>query len=73
MWRLPFRMHFSVPKADTHIWDKTNPARHSKTLDEICYDVELEPRLQQLEGESFVNKSTTTEEEAKLDMKANVP
>ena len=42
-----------------------------KLMDEVCYDVELEPKLQPLEGESFDNKSTTTEDEARLDIKAN--
>ena len=38
---------------------------------EVCDDVELEPILQPLHGETFANKSTTTEEEARLDIKAN--
>ena len=40
-------------------------------LKDICFDVELEPKLQPLEGESFDNKTTTTEDEARLDIKAN--
>ena len=38
---------------------------------EVCYDVEIEPKLQPLEGESFFHKTTTTEDEARLDIKAN--
>ena len=37
----------------------------------VCFDVELEPKLQPLEGESFDNRKTTTEDEARLDIKAN--
>ena len=37
-------------------------------LDDVCDDVE--PKLQPLEGETFDNKSTSTEDEARLDIKA---
>ena len=43
----------------------------TKFMDDICYDVEIEPKLQPLEGESFDKKSTITEDEARLDIKAN--
>ena len=39
--------------------------------DEVCHDVEIEPKLQSLEGESFHNKTTTTEDDAQFDIKAN--
>ena len=52
--------------------------RHNESRDtfasdmkEVCYDVEIEPKHQPLEGESFVHKTTTTEDEARLDIKAN--
>ena len=38
-------------------------------MKEVCFDVEIEPKLQPLEGESFVHKTTTTEDEARLDIK----
>ena len=38
---------------------------------EVCFDVEIEPKLQPLEGESFVHKTTTTEDDARLDTKAD--
>ena len=38
-------------------------------MSEVCYDVEIEPKLQSLQGESFVNNSTTTDEDARLDEK----
>ena len=40
-------------------------------MNEVCHDVEIEPKLQLLQVESFVNISTTTEKEARLDIKAN--
>ena len=40
-------------------------------MKEFCYDVEIEPKLQPLEGESFVHKTTTTEDEATKDIGAN--
>ena len=33
-------------------------------MKDVCFDVEIEPKLQPLEGESFVHKTTTTEDEA---------
>ena len=38
-------------------------------VDEVCHDVEIEPKLQSLEGERFHNKTTTTEDDARLDIK----
>ena len=43
----------------------------ASVMKEVCYDVEIEPKLQPLEGESFVHKTTTIEDEARLDNKAN--
>ena len=40
-------------------------------MNEVCHDVESELKFQPLQGESFVNNSTTTEDEARLDIKAN--
>ena len=40
-------------------------------MKDVCFDVEIEPKLQPLEGESFENKTTTTEDDARLDIKAN--
>ena len=36
-----------------------------------CYDVEVEPILQLLQGESFKHKTTSTDENARQDIKAN--
>ena len=40
-------------------------------MSEVCDDVEIEPKLQSLQSESFVNNSTTTDEDARLNVKAN--
>ena len=40
-------------------------------MSEVCFDVEIEPKLQSLQGESFVNNSTTTDEDARQDVKVN--
>ena len=40
-------------------------------MNEVCLDVEIESKLQPLQGESVVNNSTTTEDEARLDITAN--
>ena len=38
----------------------------AKIMHDICYDVEVE-----LQGESFIHKTTSTHENARLDIKAN--
>ena len=40
-------------------------------MNDVCHDVEIEPKIQPLKGKSFVNNSATTEDEARLDIKAN--
>ena len=40
-------------------------------LDEVFHDVETKLKLHFLEGESFNDKTTTTEQDAQLDIKAN--
>ena len=42
-------------------------------MNEVCRDVKVEPKFQALKAESFVKNSTTTEDEAQLDIKANGP
>ena len=39
-------------------------------LDQVCHDVAKAPKLQSLEGESLHNKTTTTEDDTRLDIKA---
>ena len=40
-------------------------------MSEVCFDVQIEPKLLSLQGVRFVNNSTTTDEDARLDVKAN--
>ena len=40
-------------------------------LEEVCHDVEIESKLQSLEGLSFNNKTITSEDDSRLDIKAN--
>ena len=40
-------------------------------MSEVCFDIEIEPKPQSFQGENFVNISTTTDEDARLDVKAN--
>ena len=49
-----------------------NDSRHlPKIMHDVCYDVEFEPTLRLLRGESFIHKTTGTDESARLDIKAN--
>ena len=57
---------------------KNTNMRHNELRDSFvnllsyfCHDVENEPHLQLLQGETFVLKSTTTDHDARLDIKAN--
>ena len=40
-------------------------------MDDVCHDVQIEPKLQSLDGEIFSSNSTTTDDDARLDIKAN--
>ena len=41
----------------------------AKLMRDLCYDVEIEPKLQTLEGESVDYRTTSTEDEARLHIK----
>ena len=41
-----------------------NKYTFANLMSEICYDVEMEPKLQLLQGQRFVNNSNTTDEDA---------
>ena len=43
----------------------------NKIMRDVCYNVEIEPKLQTLESESFGYRTTCTEDEARLDIKAS--
>ena len=55
----------------THLRHNENRDTFATLLDEECHDVEMKPKLQSLEGESFHNKTTTNEDGARLDVTAN--
>ena len=40
-------------------------------MDEVCHDVQIEPMLQELQGETFDNKTTCSDQESQPDIKAN--
>ena len=40
-------------------------------MDDVCHDVQIESKLQSLNGENFSNNSTTTDDDARLYNKAN--
>ena len=42
----------------------------AKLLTEVCHDVEIEPKLQQLTGEHLFNSTANTDDGACLDVKA---
>ena len=55
----------------THLRNNEIRDTFTNLMNEVCHDVEIEPKRQPLQGESFVNNSTTTEDEARLEIKAN--
>ena len=55
----------------THLRHNDIRDSFANLLEEICFDVEIEPNLLPLQGESFANKTTSTEDDARLDTKAN--
>ena len=46
-------------------------AANFTTMGSPAYNAPIEPKIQPLEGESFHKKTTTTEDDARLDIKAN--
>ena len=43
----------------------------AELMNEVCHNVDIEPHLQSLQGETFDHRTTTTEDAARLDIKAN--
>ena len=41
-------------------------------VSDVCHDIEIEPTLQPLQGETFILKSTTTDDDARLDIKSSI-
>ena len=40
-------------------------------MDDVCHNVQIEPKLQSLDGEILSSNSNTTDDDARLDIKAN--
>ena len=40
-------------------------------MDDVCHDVQIEPKLHSPDGEIFSSNSTTTDDDVRLDIKAN--
>ena len=40
-------------------------------MDDVCHDVQIEPKHQSFDGEFFSSNFTTTDDDARLDIKAN--
>ena len=55
----------------THIRHNDIRDSFANLLNEVCDDVEIEPCLQTLQGEAFANRTTTTDDDARLDIRAN--
>ena len=55
----------------THLRHNELRDTFARLLGDVCNDVEIEPKLPPLEGETFDNKSTSTDDDARLDIKAN--
>ena len=55
----------------THVGHKDIRDSFANLFNEVCDDVDLEPCLQCLQGETFAKTTTTIDDDARLDMKAN--
>ena len=66
MWRKVHAIRCSPPCEG---WVHTHETQRDHAR--RCYDVEVGPTLHLLQGESFIDKTTSTDESARLDVKAN--
>ena len=55
----------------THLRDNEIKDVFANLMDDVCHDVQIEPKLQSLDGEIFSSNSTTTDDDARLEIKAN--
>ena len=70
--------NFTVARALLSPKGEYTPMRHNEIRDcfanllcDVCHDIDIEPHLQPLQGETFALKPTTTDDDARLDIKAN--
>ena len=61
----------NVQRGYTHMRHNEIRVTVAKMMHYVCYDFEVEPTLQLLQGESLIHKSTSTDENARLDNKSN--
>ena len=54
----------------THMRHKEIRDTFATFMSEVCFDVEIEQKYQSFQGASFVNNSTTADEDARVDVKA---
>ena len=54
-----------------HIQHKENKDLFAILNEDLCHDFQIEPKLQSLDGEIFSCNSTTTGDDARLDIKSN--
>ena len=73
----PFGKEFSLTHAlhcakggYTHLRHNEIKDAMANLMDDVCHDVQIEPKLQSLDGEIW-NNSTSTDDDARLDIKAN--
>ena len=64
-------MPFIAPKAGIRTYDTTISDVFANLMDDVCQDVQIEPKLQSLDEEIFSSNSTTTDDDARLDIKEN--
>ena len=77
--KLPVRKTFSISHAlhcaeggYTHERHDTIHDTFANIMHDVCYDVQIEPHLQPLQGKSFDFKTTNTEDQIPLDITENV-
>ena len=66
---LLFHTLYTAKVGSTHLRHKEIRDIFAKLLGDVCNDVEIEPKFQPLEGETFDNRSMSTEDEGRLDIK----
>ena len=64
-------MYISAKGGYTHIRHNGNRDVFANLMNDVCYDVQMEQNLQSLDGEIFSSNSTTTDDDARLNIKAN--
>ena len=55
----------------THLRNNKIREMFANLMDDVCHDVQIEPNHQSLDGEVFSSNSTTTDDDAQLDIKGN--